>query len=134
MPEEYTRPPATLPPRCPLCYTARDEEQPPRLLHRAWTPLASRSPARDAASVRATRAGRRRGAHLPRSLGAPGKVVTLITGLPAKDLESRATLLKRLCGAGGAVKAGAVEIQGDHRERIADTLKQLGHRVKLAGG
>ena len=66
--------------------------------------------------------------------GRQGKVVTVITGLPATDLESRATLLKRLCGAGGAVKAGAVEIQGDHRERIADTLKQLGHRVKLAGG
>jgi translation initiation factor 1 len=66
--------------------------------------------------------------------GRQGKVVTVITGLPTKDLESRATLLKRLCGAGGAVKAGAVEIQGDHRERIADTLKQLGHSVKLAGG
>ena len=66
--------------------------------------------------------------------GRQGKVVTVITGLPATDLESRAALLKRLCGAGGAVKAGAVEIQGDHRERIADALKQLGHRVKLAGG
>ncbi len=66
--------------------------------------------------------------------GRQGKVVTVIRGLPAKDLESRATLLKRLCGAGGAVKEGAVEIQGDHRERIADKLRQLGHAVKLAGG
>jgi len=66
--------------------------------------------------------------------GRQGKVVTVIRGLPAKDLESRATLLKRLCGAGGGVKSGAVEIQGDHRDRIADKLRQLGHSVKLAGG
>lgn len=66
--------------------------------------------------------------------GRQGKVVTVIRGLPAKDLEVRATELKRLCGAGGAVKDAAVEIQGDHRERIADRLRQLGHTVKLAGG
>ena len=66
--------------------------------------------------------------------GRQGKVVTVIRGLPARDLEGRATELKRLCGAGGAVKDGAIEIQGDHRERIADRLRQLGHTVKLAGG
>ena len=66
--------------------------------------------------------------------GRQGKVVTVIRGLPARELQARATELRRLCGAGGAVKSGAVEIQGDHRERIADRLKQLGHRVKLAGG
>ena len=66
--------------------------------------------------------------------GRNGKVVTVIHGLPAKNLEDRATDLKRLCGAGGAVKDGAVEIQGDHRERIADHLRALGHTVKLAGG
>lgn len=63
-----------------------------------------------------------------------GKVVTVIRGLPATDLEHRATELKRFCGAGGAVKEGAVEIQGDHRERVADSLRALGYRVKLAGG
>ena len=66
--------------------------------------------------------------------GRNGKVVTVIRGLPAKDLEGRATELKRLCGAGGAVKDGAVEIQGDHRERVADKLQSLGYTVKLAGG
>src|SRR5262245_66250288 len=59
--------------RRPLCYTARGEEQPPRLLHRARAPLVSRSPARDAVSIRSTRAGRRRGANFPRSLRAPGQ-------------------------------------------------------------
>jgi translation initiation factor 1 len=66
--------------------------------------------------------------------GRNGKVVTVIRGLPAKDLEHRVTDLKRFCGAGGAVKDGAVEIQGDHRERIADNLRTLGYSVKLAGG
>jgi translation initiation factor 1 len=66
--------------------------------------------------------------------GRNGKVVTVIRGLPARQLEERASDLKRLCGAGGAVKDGAVEIQGDHREKIADRLRGLGHAVKLAGG
>jgi len=66
--------------------------------------------------------------------GRNGKVVTVIHGLPAKDLDERASDLKRLCGAGGAVKEGAVEIQGDHRERIADHLRGLCYTVKLAGG
>ena len=66
--------------------------------------------------------------------GRGGKVVTVIRGLPAPELEARASDLKRLCGAGGAVKDGAVEIQGDHREKIAERLRTLGHSVKLAGG
>ena len=66
--------------------------------------------------------------------GRSGKVVTVIRGLPGKELETRAAELRRACGAGGAVKDGAVEIQGDHRERIALALRDLGYTVKLAGG
>jgi translation initiation factor 1 len=66
--------------------------------------------------------------------GRNGKVVTVIRGLPPKDVEERAAELKRLCGAGGAVKDGTVEIQGDHRERIATRLRALGYTAKLAGG
>jgi len=67
-------------------------------------------------------------------VGRNGKVVTIIRGLPARELEERAADLKRLCGAGGAVKDGTVEIHGDHRERIAEKLRSAGHTVKLAGG
>lgn len=65
-----------------------------------------------------------------------GKVVTVIHGLRARGaaLEALAAELKRLCGAGGTVKDGVVEIQGDHRERVAERLRALGHTVKLAGG
>jgi translation initiation factor 1 len=66
--------------------------------------------------------------------GRNGKVVTVVRGLPARELEEWAADLKRLCGAGGAVKDGAVEIQGDHRERIAERLRSAGHSVKLSGG
>jgi len=68
--------------------------------------------------------------------GRGGKTVTIIRGLPERGaaLEVRATELKRLCGAGGAVKDDTVEIQGDHRERLAARLRELGHVVKLAGG
>jgi translation initiation factor 1 len=63
-----------------------------------------------------------------------GKVVTVVRGLPGAELKPVASELKRLCGSGGAVKDGAVEIQGDHREKVADRLRARGHTVKLAGG
>jgi translation initiation factor 1 len=65
-----------------------------------------------------------------------GKTVTVVRGLPADgaSLDTRLAELKRLCGAGGTLRDGAIEIQGDHRERISQRLQALGYRVKLAGG
>ncbi len=63
-----------------------------------------------------------------------GKAVIVVRGLPPGDLTKVAADLKKLCGAGGAVKEGAVEIQGDHREKIAARLTGQGYTVKLAGG
>lgn len=65
--------------------------------------------------------------------GRRGKTVTLVTGLPPADLAAVATELKRLCGAGGTVTAGTVEIQGDHRARVVEHLGGR-YRVKAAGG
>jgi translation initiation factor 1 len=59
--------------------------------------------------------------------------VTIVTGLPAGELAATAKDLKRLCGSGGAVKDGTVEIQGDHRRRIVAALSER-HTVKLTGG
>ena len=68
--------------------------------------------------------------------GRRGKTVTVVAGLGVGEaaLAEIATTLKRLCGSGGAVSDGNVEIQGDHRERVAARLAELGYRVKLAGG
>jgi len=67
--------------------------------------------------------------------GRNGKVVTVIRGLPSGPaLLALDADLKRLCGAGGAVKDGALEIQGDHRERLTVWLREHGHKVKPAGG
>ena len=65
--------------------------------------------------------------------GRKGKTVTLVTGVPPADRASLAKELKRLCGAGGAVRKDVVEIQGDHREAVARALEGR-YRVKLAGG
>ncbi len=68
--------------------------------------------------------------------GRGGKTVTVVRGLPDRGhaLEMRSAELRRLCGAGGTVRDGVIEIQGDHRERIAARLRETGLRVKLAGG
>lgn len=65
-----------------------------------------------------------------------GKTVTVISGLrhdPA-TLEKLLKTLKQQCGAGGALKDGELEIQGDHRERVAAALTAMGYRVKHVGG
>ena len=68
--------------------------------------------------------------------GRGGKVVSVISGLPlaAADLEALASRLKRLCGAGGGVRDGVIEIQGEHRDRLVAELCRLGYDAKRSGG
>ena len=66
--------------------------------------------------------------------GRGGKTVTVVRGLADSDLKAVAGDLKRLCGSGGSIKGNAVEIQGDHREKVAAHLRSTGHIVRLAGG
>lgn len=65
-----------------------------------------------------------------------GKTVTVITGLPgnAAELGVLAQQLKKLCGSGGTLKDGTIEIQGDHCEKVSAHLAALGYKVKRAGG
>jgi translation initiation factor 1 len=66
--------------------------------------------------------------------GRGGKAVSVVRGLPPRELDAVAKDLKKHCGSGGTVKDGAVEIQGDHREKIAARLTAQGYVVKIAGG
>lgn len=66
--------------------------------------------------------------------GRRGKTVTVVRGVPTRELAAVASDLKRRCGSGGAVKEGVVEIQGDHRPKVVAHLEAQGYTVKLAGG
>ena len=68
--------------------------------------------------------------------GRKGKGVTLVTGVPlaGAELKAFAKKLKAQCGAGGAVKDGTIEIQGDHRDTLVPVLEAQGFTVKRAGG
>ena len=70
------------------------------------------------------------------SKGRGGKTVTLVKKLllSEEEMKELATTLKQVCGSGGTVKDGVIEIQGEHREKIAEALQKMGYRVKIAGG
>ncbi|OKH19190.1 translation initiation factor [[Limnothrix rosea] IAM M-220] len=74
--------------------------------------------------IQATRSGRK------------GKTVTVITGFqhaPA-TLAKLTKQLKNKCGAGGTLKDGVVEIQGDRRQQLLEILTQQGYKAKISGG
>ena len=65
-----------------------------------------------------------------------GKTVTVIDGVMGSEAEltTMAQQLKKLCGSGGTVKDGNIEIQGDHCDKVMAKLTALGYKVKRAGG
>jgi translation initiation factor 1 len=68
--------------------------------------------------------------------GRGGKAVTLVRGLPLAD-DALAVLgrqLRSACGAGGTVKDGVLEVQGDHVERVLALLQQQGFKARRSGG
>jgi translation initiation factor 1 len=68
--------------------------------------------------------------------GRGGKTVTVVRNLrlTAADLKSLGRHLRQECGSGGTVKEGVIEIQGDHRDKVAEVLQLLGYRTKFTGG
>lgn len=65
-----------------------------------------------------------------------GKAVTLVANVPG-DLDQLTTLaqqLRKLCGAGGSLKEGVIELQGDHRDKVEARLQTLGYKIKRVGG
>ena len=68
--------------------------------------------------------------------GRKGKGVSIVTGLDLDDapLKLMAAELKKVCGCGGSVKDGNIEIQGDARDKLKAHLEKKGYKVKFSGG
>ena len=64
--------------------------------------------------------------------GRGGKTVTVVDNLPnnAAFLKDLCQDLKRACGTGGTVVDGAIELQGDLRDRVRARLADKGMAVK----
>lgn len=67
--------------------------------------------------------------------GRGGKSVTAVRGV-ALDAPALAVLGKQLraaCGAGGTVKDGVIEVQGEHVELVLGLLLKQGYKAKKGG-
>jgi translation initiation factor 1 len=91
----------------------------------------------EAPSKPAKRKNRGRVDIIRQTAGRGGKTVTVVQnfvgiGLPEK--EKLAKEMQKACGAGGTVKEGRIEIQGDKRAEVAKILEAAGFRPVFAGG
>ncbi len=71
-------------------------------------------------------------ARLRREKRPRGKQVTVVTNLDpdGNDLPALAARLKTVCGTGGTVKEGVIELQGDHLDAAERALTALGYKVR----
>jgi translation initiation factor 1 len=62
-----------------------------------------------------------------------GKMMTIVDGIDPHelDLDGLITQLKSKCACGGTIKEGKIELQGDHRNRVKETLEKMGFTVEL---
>ena len=61
-----------------------------------------------------------------------GKLMTVVEGIDSSDIEldDLARTLKTKCAAGGTVKDGRIELQGDHKRKVMEKLQEMGFSVK----
>ena len=64
-----------------------------------------------------------------------GKIVTVVKGLNTSDIDvdDLARTLKTRCAAGGTIKGGNIELQGDHIKKVRKVLEGMGFKVDLKG-
>lgn len=62
-----------------------------------------------------------------------GKMMTIVKGINPNELDIDAliTKLKKKCASGGTIKEGKIELQGDHRHKVKETLEEMGFVVEL---
>ena len=104
--------------------TPREPQNISNLAQTDWKPAASKKPRGRVNIVRQT-------AHRG------GKTVTVISGflgISPAEKEALAKEMQQSCGAGGTVKNGRIEVQGDQRETVARILTNAGFHPVFAGG
>ena len=62
-----------------------------------------------------------------------GKIVTVVDGIDStdRDIDDLARKLKNKCAAGGTAKEGKIELQGDHKKKVAQTLEEMGFKTEV---
>jgi translation initiation factor 1 len=62
-----------------------------------------------------------------------GKMMTIIDGINPHELDIDALIsnLKSICACGGTIKDGKIELQGDHRTKVKETLEKMGFMVEI---
>ena len=60
-----------------------------------------------------------------------GKLMTVVEGIDGADigLDELARTLKTKCAAGGTVKDGRIELQGDHKRKVIEKLQEMGFSI-----
>ena len=63
-----------------------------------------------------------------------GKMMTIIDGINPNELDIDALIsnLKSICACGGTIKDGKIELQGDQRTKVKETLEKMGFMVEVA--
>ena len=100
-------------------------------------PAPQGSTSETASTAKPARKNRGRVDIIRQTAGRGGKTVTVVKnfvgiGLPEKEQLAKA--MQKACGAGGTVKNGQIEIQGDKRAEVARILTEAGFRPVFAGG
>ena len=96
------------------------------------TPAEKPSPAKRGPSPPA-RASGGKGIRLRLEARPGGRAVTLVLGLVGSEAQIAALAkeLKSVCGAGGTVKDGVIELQGDHRDNAQAALAERGLKSRI---
>ena len=62
-----------------------------------------------------------------------GKMMTIVEGINPNELDMNTLVskLKSICACGGTIKEGKIELQGDHRTKVKETLEKMGFVVEI---